>query len=129
MSPALGLAVLLPVTLAFLGGAVVTGLRARRRAHLAFVSGTVLALGAAVVFAARLGNLYDLEAAGWITPVHLFLARVATGGVLVVLTTGALTLHSAGRRPLHRATVGAFLLLVVLAAVTGLWMILAAERL
>jgi len=127
MTPGLGLFVVLPVVVAFLAATVLTGLRKRRRAHLIFVVGTVLGLVVAIAFAVRLGEEYDLEAAGWITPVHLGLARVATVAVLPTLVSGALVLRGRGRLAWHRGFVRLLVGLILLSAITGGWMILGAE--
>ena len=75
MSPTLGFILFLAVTLALLGGVVVTGLQARRATHVKFVIAAVASLGVTIYFAERLGELYDLASAGRITPIHLFLAK------------------------------------------------------
>jgi hypothetical protein len=119
----------LALTLALLAGVVATGLRARRRLHLALVGATLLALGATIAFAERMGAHYDLAAAGAITPVHHFLAKATTLAYLAPLTSGLLTLRDPRWRPRHRACAFTVLALTVITAVTGTWMLLAAERL
>lgn len=106
-----------------------TGLHAQRARHLRLVVLTVLSLGVTIVFAERLGKSYDLQAAGQIYPVHLFLAKTATLSYLLPATTGVLTLRNARWRKLHGRIAWVVILLTVAAAVTGTWMILEAPAL
>ena len=78
MNPGTGFTVFFLLTLALLAGAVVTGRQARRKLHLPLVFLAVGSLAVAIVFAKDLGQVYDLESAGWITPVHLLVAKIAT---------------------------------------------------
>jgi predicted permease len=129
VSPAIGFLLFLGITLAGLGGAVVTGRAARRKVHFRWVSTAVVGLGVTIYYAERLGELYDLEAAGWIYPFHLLLAKVTTGAYFVVIGSGIATIRSAARRKTHGRIAYSVLFLTVMTAVTGTWMILAAERL
>ena len=61
----------------------------------------LVSLGVTIVFAKRLGELYDLESAGWITPVHLTLAKLTTAAYLLPITTGILTLRNRRHKRLH----------------------------
>jgi hypothetical protein len=117
------------VTLLLLGGVVATGLRARRRLHLPLVAASVAALVVTIVCAKRLGEHFDLQSAGWITPFHLGLAKLATASYLLPLVTGILTLRNPRWRPRHRICACVTLALTVAAAVTGIWMIWLAEPL
>jgi len=129
MTAEVGFLAFLALTLALLAAVVRTGLRARRRWHLSFVALTVAALGATIFFAEKMGEHYDLDSAGWITPVHLWLAKTTTLGYLAPVVTGALTLRNPAWRPRHRVCAFGVLALTVLTAVTGTWMLLASERL
>lgn len=120
---------LLALTLVFLGGVVWTGLRARRRLHLPLVACAVASLGVTIWAAERLGSTLDLESAGWIFPVHVSIAKVATAAYALPLATGIATLKRPGMRRRHRIAAFATLLLTVLTAVTGTWMVLAADPL
>jgi len=124
-----GLIVFLFLTVGLLAGAVMTGLQARRRVHIPVVVVAVVSLGVTIFFAERLGRLYDLEAAGWVTPVHLTLAKITTAAFLLPIATGVRTLKHPGTRSLHRKLVFAVLALVAITSAFGTWMILAAERL
>ena len=124
-----GFVLFLALTLVLLAAVVWSGLRARRRLHLPCVAATLAALGTTIYYAERMGAHYDLAAAGLITPVHLWLAKLTTLAYLAPLTTGALTIRSATWRPRHRRCALVVLALTVATAITGTWMLLAAERL
>lgn len=111
------------VTVAILAVVVVTGLQARRRAHVPAVISLVVSLGLAIFFAERLGEHYDVESAGWITPVHLTIAKITTVGYLVPVATGLWTLRHPGTRKLHGRVAFAIVALTVLTAVTGVTMV------
>ena len=129
MSPGAGFVTFLLLTLVVLGGVVATGRRARRRAHLSLVATAVTCLAVTIYFAERLGHLYDLEAAGAIYPVHLFFAKLTTVAYLLPLATGIWTTRDPRRLRWHRPVAYLVLGLTVVAAVTGAWMLFAAERL
>lgn len=116
------------LTVVFLGGAAITGFKRRRTLHLTLVGLSVAGLASAIYFALELGQVYDLEAAGWITPVHLGLAKVATFLYLWPAVTGVLTLREEKWRRSHRIAALSVFSLTVLATLTGAWMLLAAER-
>ena len=126
MSPAASFVAAFVVTLALLGGVVASGIRGRRRQHVALVAGALASLGVTILLAYRLGDLYDLEAAGAITPVHMSIARVATASYLLPLATGILTWRDARWRRLHLVCAITALTLTVIAAATGTAMIAAA---
>lgn len=129
MSPIVGFPAFLVLTVALLGGVVATGLRRRMRLHLILVASALASLGVTIFFAEQLGELYDLASAGRITPVHLTMAKLTTVAYLLPIVTGAMTLRDRRRRPLHFKAAMAVLALTLLTTATGLWMILAAERL
>ena len=129
MTPEAGFLLFLGVTLALLGGVVWTGYRARRPVHLTLVVSAVLALGGTIFFAEQLGDHYDLEAAGWIYPVHLFIAKACTAAYVLPVVTGILVIRRSGSVRLHRIAAFSVLGLTVLTAITGTWMVLVSERL
>jgi hypothetical protein len=129
MSPAVGFVGFLTLTLALLGGVFLTGFRAQRRVHLTLVVAVLIALGATIWHAEELGELYDLEAAGTIYPVHLALAKTATLAYALPLATGAATLRRPALRRWHRRAAFTVLALTFVTAITGTWMLLAAEPL
>ena len=127
--PEAGFLTALLATVGFLVAAAIAGKRRRIRTHVRFVLAAVAGLGVAIWFALALGELYDLEAAGDITPIHLGLARITTAVYLWPLLTGPLV-HK-GRIPagVHRTGAWLALVLTVAATVTGVMMLLGAERL
>jgi hypothetical protein len=129
LSPVVGFPAFLVLTVALLGGVVASGLRRRMRLHLILVASALSSLGVTIFYAEQLGELYDLASAGRITPVHLTLAKLTTVAYLLPIATGAMTLRDRRRRPLHFKAAMAVLALTLLTTATGLWMILAAERL
>ena len=84
---------------------------------------TVISLGITIYFAERLGELYDLESAGRITPIHLMLAKITVGAYLLPVVTGLWTIKDARRRKLHGKIAYLVLALTVATAVTGVMMI------
>src|SRR6185436_13406857 len=123
-----GFVAFLALTLVLLGAVVWSGLHARRRIHLSCVAATVLALAITIWFAVEMGKHYDLSAAGWITPVHLWLAKGTTLAYLAPFATGVMTLRDPRWRPRHRVCAFAVIGLTVATAVTGTWMLMAAVR-
>jgi hypothetical protein len=117
------------LTLALLGCVVLTGRRAQRRAHLGFVALAIAALGATIWCAVLLGDHYDLESAGFVTPLHLAVAKFTTLAYLAPLVLGYLTTRDRKWFAWHRRAAYAVLLLTLVTSVTGTWMLLAAERL
>jgi hypothetical protein len=111
------------VTLVLLGLVVASGRRGRVRPHLTFVASAVLSLGVTIFFAERLGDHYDLESAGAITPVHLFLAKVATLSYLAPVVTGWRTLRDRRHKRVHLWVAMTVLALTVLTAATGTAMV------
>jgi hypothetical protein len=129
VSPEQGFVTFLVVTLALLGVVVVSGLHARRALHLSAVALAVAALGTTIYFAEKMGDLYDLAAAGAITPVHLAIAKGTTLAYLAPVVTGILTIRNPRWRRRHRFCAFLVLALTVATAVTGTWMVLASPRL
>ena len=129
MSALTGFCLFLLLTLGFLAGAVSTGLRAMRRVHLVCVGSALTCLGLAIHYALGVGKLYDLAAAGWITPVHMWMAKVATASYLLPIASGLRTIYHPPTRKLHRKIAFLVLSLSVATAITGTWMLLAAKRL
>lgn len=124
IDPSIGFAGSLILTLLFLGLAVNTGLQAKRAKHFFAVGASVLMLVATIYFALGLGELYDLEAAGWITPVHMKMARVNTAAYLLPVATGIATLRNPRRRKLHGRVAFLILFFTICTAATGTLMLL-----
>lgn len=129
MSPTLGFIVSLAVTLVLLGLTVATGLRAQRRRHIPCVVGAILSLAVTIYFAEKLGEHYDLKAAGAITPIHLTLAKVTTAAYLLPIASGLTTIFRPAARRWHRRLAFFVLGMTVLTACTGTAMILLAKPL
>ena len=117
------------ITLVALLGVVATGLRAKRKAHLTLVALTVISLGVTIYFAERLGDTLDLDAAGAITPIHLFLAKLTVALYLAPVATGIATIRNPRRRRLQCIVAFLTVGLTVVTAATGTWMALAAPPL
>jgi len=124
-----GFLAFLALTLVALGATVATGWKARIRPHLACVASSLVLLGATIYFAEQLGAEYDLEMAGWVTPVHLALAKLATVSYLLPIVSGVATLRDRRRRRIHLVLALTTLGLTVAAAATGMAMILLSEPL
>ncbi len=119
----------LGLTLALLGGVVFTGRRAKRRAHLVFVGLALAALGTTIFFAEKLGDHYDLDAAGFVKPLHLTIAKFTTLAYLAPLCLGFLTTRNRKWFRWHKRAAYLVLALTGLTSITGTWMLLAAESL
>jgi len=129
MGPIGGFVTSLLVTVAFLVAAAWTGRLRRIRAHVALVSSSVASLAVAIYFALRVGEIYDLEAAGIITPIHLNLARVTTLAYLWPLITGPLAARGQVAPRVHHLGAYVALGLTVAATITGVMMLMGAEPL
>lgn len=127
-APMTGFVIFLLLTVVLLMATAWTGKRAMRRIHLPLVACTVAGLSLSIYYALALGPLYDLEAAGWIYPLHMFLARLATFSYVAPLVSGIATIRDGRHRTLHGKIAGTVILLTVMAAVSGVWMILAADK-
>lgn len=129
MTTVVGFVLFLVITLAFLGAAVVSGRKAARKVHLPCVAAAVISLLVTIYYAEQLGDDYDLESAGFITPLHLFLAKTTTLAYLAPLATGVRTLRSQATRKLHGRVAYSVLSLTVLTAMTGAAMVFMSEPL
>lgn len=129
LDPTLGFILFLAATLALLGSAVLMGMRARRHAHVKLVAATLVSLAVTIYFAERLGELYDLETAGRITPIHLALAKTTVVAYLLPIVTGVLTWRDISRKRLHRIFAWSVIALTVATAATGIMMVVWSERL
>lgn len=128
-APAIGFLIALGITLVLLAAVVFTGRRAQRRRHLPLVLLTLIALATTIYFAERLGEHYDFSSGQKIHDVHIFLAQTTVVAYLLPLATGLWTIRNAKRRTLHGRVALVVLALTVLTAVTGVAMLLSAERL
>jgi len=105
-----------------------TGKLARRKIHLILVVCTVSGLSITIYYAVQLGLEYDLETAGSIFPVHMFLARLAAFSYIAPVVSGIATIRNGRHRALHGKIAQVVIALTVIAAITGIWMIMAADK-
>jgi len=129
MTAATGFILFLVITLGLLGAVVVTGKKSLRRKHLTFVVLAYLGLGVAIYYAELLGREYDLDSAGRIYPVHLVFAKITVYAYLLPIITGIMTIKARCTRTTHGRVAVAVILLTVVTAVTGFWLVLAATPL
>jgi len=123
MSPTVSFLIFLGLTLVGLGGVFLTGLRGQRRRHIPLVVVTVALLATTIYYAEQVGKKLDLESAGWIYPVHLWIAQATVAAYLLPVVSGIATLRNPARRKLHGKIAWLVLLLTILTAVTGTWMV------
>src|SRR5262249_46112569 len=126
--PGSGFLLFLLLTLALLGLVVATGLRAKRRWHIPLVACALASLGATIRYALLLGKLYDLQAAGGITPSRLLVARITSGCYALPIATGIRTIFAPAARRYHRRFAFLALGMTVLTAITGTLMLCLARR-
>jgi hypothetical protein len=129
MTAATGFVLFLVITLVLLGAVVVTGKKTMRRRHLTLVALAYIGLGLAIYYAELLGEEYDLDSAGLIYPVHLAFAKTTVYAYLLPVITGIMTIKAKCTRTTHGRVAVGVILLTVVTAVTGLWMVLAATPL
>jgi hypothetical protein len=129
MTAATGFVLFLVITLVLLGAVVVTGKKSLRRRHLTLVALAYIGLGLAIYYAELLGKEYDLRSAGRIYPVHLAFAHATVYAYLLPVITGIMTIKAKCTRTTHGRVAVAVILLTVVTAVTGLWLVLAATPL
>ena len=128
MSATSGFGLAFALTLVLLALVVATGLRAKRVWHITFVALAVASLGVTIWCALKLGKLYDLRAAGPITPIHLTLAKITTACYLLPIATGLRTIFVPATRRLHRKVAFLVLALTLVTAITGTAMMWLAPR-
>lgn len=128
MSPTSGFVACFASTLIFLALAVLAARAHRRGAHVVLVGCAGAALGVTIVFALRMGKVYDLHSAGIITPIHLTLAKVTTVAYLLPIVIGWRAWKNGGMLPLHKKLAWIVLAMTVLCAITGTIMILRSQR-
>ncbi len=127
MTPGFGFVLFLVVTLALLGCTVLTGLAARRKVHIPLAVSSLLALLITIYYAEKLGEQYDVETAGMITPIHLTLAKITTALYALPVITGIMTIRKAQHLRWHRKIAFGVLGMTVITAGTGVAMILLSD--
>ncbi len=120
MPPTLPFWIAFAATVVFMVGALVSGLRRQRRYHLVLGPLTMVALAIAIVLTEELASHYDFPAD--IKHTHLMIAK--TGGLLAlpVIVTGLWLWRSESARGWHRACVYLWIVAVLSATASGLWM-------
>ena len=112
------------LTLVAAAAALVTGRTGRRRAHYASAVSAVVVLGFTIYFARRLTEARELP--GPELEFHLIFAKSGAVLVLPVIATGLWMAWTKGRsrvaRICHRSAVVLWLLVVLVATATGIWM-------
>ena len=106
---------------------VLTGVRGRRKSHFSLVACLLVLLGMTVFYAEKLGEEYNLETAGMITPIHLTLAKATVLSYLLPLISGFMTLRDIRKKALHFKLAMFVIAMTTVTFVTGLMMILSAE--
>lgn len=129
MTATLGFTASLISTVLVLLLVVLTGRASKRRQHLTLVAVAVVLLGITIYYAEKLGEEYDLESAGVITPIHLTMAKLTVFAYLAPVVTGIMTLRNIRMRKIHGRIAYVILALTGATFATGLAMILAAEPL
>ncbi len=111
-------------TVACLIVVVITGVCGKIAVHIPFVAATLLSLAVTIALAIKLGAVYDLKAAGAITPIHKTIAMLATLSYALPLITGIRTLKSREHRRMHFRAAMFVLFMTAAASVTGTLMVL-----
>jgi uncharacterized membrane protein YwaF len=129
MTATQGFATFLLLTVVCLILVVLSGLKHKRKQHFALVACAVALLGVTIYFAEQLGDEYDLETAGAITPIHLALAKITVLAYLLPLVSGVMTMRDIRRKRVHFKLAMFVLFMTGVTFATGLMMILSAEPL
>jgi len=119
----------LAATVVVLVGVIVSGMRERRRIHIPLVIVFFATLGTTIWFAERMGRALDLKAAGWITPVHLALAKTTTLAYALPMISGMLALTSERWKARHKCLAWLLIAMTLATVATGAWMALKAPHL
>lgn len=106
-------------TLATLAGALWTGFRRRRRAHLLLGPVSLVCLAVAILLAERLASVRDFPREP--LRIHLWFAKSGALLALPVIVTGLLLWRSPRWRVAHRVCVVLFVAVTLIATGTGLW--------
>jgi len=120
MPPALPFWLCLVVTVVLMVATLVTGWRRRRRAHLWLGPLTMVALAATIVLTEQLMARYDFPAD--VRAIHLPCAKAGGLLALPVVLTGVWLWQRPAARRWHQIAVYVWLVSVLIATGTGLWM-------
>ncbi len=116
-------------TVVFLVIVVVTGVRGKITVHIPCVVLTLISLTVAIVFALKLGKLYDLQSTGAIFTVHMAVAKLAAASYVLPIITGIRTLKARAHHRLHFWAAMLVLVLTAAASITGTLMLYWAQKL
>ena len=106
---------------------IATGHKHKRGPHLAAVLVYLGVLGLTIYFAERMGRTLDLEKAGWITPVHLAMAKLTVVLYVLPISTGVATWRDGRWRARHKLCAWGVIVMTLATVATGTWMALAAR--
>ncbi|MCB9891378.1 MAG: hypothetical protein H6833_07015 [Planctomycetes bacterium] len=109
----------LAATVVALGFVVWSGKTRRRKPHYVSVGFAAVGLGFAILYAERIGRLWDFPPVP--LRIHLTLAYAATGMTLVAVVSGLLHAFSKISRAAHARLAWLTLACIVLATMTGIW--------
>ncbi len=120
MPPTLSFWTAFVATVVLLVASLVTGRLRKRKVHLVLGPATVVSLAVAIVLTERLMSNYTFPPEE--LAFHLIFAKAGGLLVLPVVITGIWLVRSERARVFHRAAVAIWLLSVLAATGTGLWM-------
>ena len=120
MPPTLPFWIAFVATVLLLVLSLVTGFGRRRRAHLCIGPLTMVSLGVAIYFTEQLMRQYDFPDGE--LQFHLFFAKAGGLLALPVIVTGLWLWRSEAARLWHRGAVIVWLIAVLTATATGLWL-------
>ena len=107
------------LTVVALVATLIAGLKKQRRAHVFRAVTTVVLLVVTIVFAFLLGKVRDFPPEEM--AIHKIFSRTGAYMVIPVAFTGAMLWRGPAWRWVHRACVAIFLLAVLAASGTGIW--------
>jgi hypothetical protein len=116
-----GLGASLTATVVIIGIALVLAHQHRAKAHIAFIGLFLLAFLVTLYFAETLGRRYTFDHISY--PIHMSIAIFTAGFTLAPLITGTLHYKGKAERKTHMWVSRAWGVCLVLALVTGGWMI------
>lgn len=107
-------------TLVCVVGALISGYSGRRRLHLVFGPGAMVALTFAIIFTEQLVRRYEFPREN--LDFHLIFAKSAAALAVPVILTGVLLLFQPKVRKVHGICVWLWLAATLVATGTGFWM-------
>lgn len=120
MPPAMSFWIAFATTLVLLVASLTTGVRKVRRVHIVLGPATMLALLWAIISVERLSRAYSFPADAF--AIHIMFAKCGAALAFPVIVTGVWLARSEKARLFHRWAVAIWLVSVLTATGTGLWM-------